>query len=137
MTLVPILFALFAALLLSFAAGRSLQDSGLLMSQQASRLLAMQRAQWRLDQAALIVAGQAAVAGMDQWAGTIETLPIVDNAELPDLPLQMQRVTVVGEGGSVRIRLQADFVVTDCDSEQDEPCMPRARQIAWRQLPPD
>lgn len=137
MSLMPSVFALFAALLFSFAASRSLQDNGLLMSQQTGRLLALQRAQVRLAQATDILAGATVDAQDDGWIGTVETLPSAADAELQGLPLMLQRVTVVGDGGAVQVRLQADFAVDGCDTALDGECVPRVRRIAWRQLPGD
>lgn len=146
MSLIPSLFALCATLLLMAASSRSVQDTGLIMSQQAERLLAMQRAQLRLVQAAEMLADPNAEFGAmseiedgeyGRWASMIETLPIATDAELPDLPLTLQRVTVTDDGRGARVRLQADFAVDGCESAHDEAYVPRVRRIAWRQLSPD
>ncbi len=146
MSLTPTLFALFTAMQFFIASGRLVQDSGLLMSQQAARLLALQRAEVKLAHAARRLADPHididAAAAIQVWSdddgdGSIETLPVAADAELEELPLTLQRVTVVGQQGGTRIRLQADFAVDGCESAHDDPCAPRVRRIAWRQLSPD
>lgn len=52
----PTLFALFATLLLTAASGRSVQDTDLMMSQHAARLLAAQQAELGLVQAVAMLA---------------------------------------------------------------------------------
>lgn len=141
MSLMPSLFALLAVLMLTASAGRLAQDASLLASQQADRLIALQRAEIALAHAAEFLAGDMASAadsgGNGDWDGMIETLPSADDAELGELPLELRRVTVSGAGGSARVRLQADFAVDLCESAYAEACVARVRRIAWRQLPSD
>lgn len=151
MSLLPSLIVFFAVLLFAAASGQQLRDAGLLASQQADRALAWRRAEAALGRsAASLSAGLAGMPdnvggdadrsdepdGFDDGPG-IETLPSAADSELGELPLRLQRVTAAGEAGMTRVRIQADYAIDGCESAHDEPCMPRVRRIAWRQLPPD
>lgn len=133
MSLLPTLFALLVILIYSAASSRIVQDGGLLLSQRADRLLALQRAETELAHAS----SRLAYGGNDALNATLEILPSAADAELDELPLLLHRVTVTGEAGSVRVRLQADYAVDGCESADDDDCVARVRRIAWRQLPFD
>ncbi len=133
MSLLPTLFALLVILVYGAASSRSVQDAGLLVSQRADRLLALQRAEAGLAHVADVLAH----GDGDPLNATLELLPSAADAELEELPLLLHRVTVTGEAGSAHIRLQADFAVDGCESAHDGDCVSRVRRIAWRQLPLD
>jgi len=138
MSLMPLVFALLTALLFSVGAGGIAQESRLSMAQLAARLLALQHAELLLTQAAdmLAVDGANGAGRSDpSWRGVIETLPVLQDASAADLPPVLQRVTVVGERGTARVRLQADFAVYGCGNGLDPACVARVARIAWRQLP--
>ncbi len=140
MSLTPSVFALLTALLFSVGAGVIAQESRLSMAQQAARLLAWQRAELLLTQAADMLAvdgANGAGRGDPSWRGDIEMLPVAQDGSESELPPMLQRVTVVGESGTVRVRLQVDFAVYGCESALDAACVPRVARLAWRQLPPD
>jgi Tfp pilus assembly protein PilX len=132
-SLLPSLFALLIILIYSAASSRIVQDDGLLVSQRADRLLALQRAETELAHAT----SQLAHGGNDALNAALEILPSAADAELDELPLLLHRVTVTGEAGSARVRLQADYAVDGCESAHDDDCVSRVRRIAWRQLPLD
>jgi hypothetical protein len=138
MSLTPSVFALLTALLFSVGAGGIAQESRLSMAQLAARLLALQHAELLLTQAAdmLAVDGANGTGRSDpSWRGVIETLPVLQDASAAALPPVLQRVTVVGESGTARVRLQADFAVYGCESALDPACVARVARLAWRQLP--
>lgn len=142
MSLLPSLVVLFAVLLLTLASGQQGRDAALLASQQADRQLAWRRAEAALAQSAAALAADAAGVPDPAPVGRdidtrIEMLPGAANAELGELPLNLQRVTATGEAGRTRVRLQADYAIDGCESAHDEGCRPRLRRIAWRQLLPD
>jgi hypothetical protein len=45
------------------------------------------------------------------------------------------RVTAAGESGRSLVRLQADYAIAGCEGAHDDPCTPRVRRIALRELP--
>ncbi len=137
MSLMPSIIALMVAMLFSAAARGLAQESGLAMSQQAARLMAFQLAEMRLAQAASLLLVDAPLDDDSRLPGSLETLPSASDAELQDLPLTLQRVTVVGKQGAIEVRLQADFAIDGCESAHDADCVPRVRRIAWRQLTAD
>ena len=65
----------------------------------------------------------------------VEQVPSADRGEIADLPLQLLRVTATGESGRSLVRLQADYAVDGCEDPDDDPCTPRVRRIAVRELP--
>lgn len=137
MSLMPSIIAFVVALLFSVAARGVAQESSLAMSQQAARLMAFQLAEVRLAQVASLLSASEPADDDIQALGSVENVLSSPSAELQDLPLTMQRITVVGASGVIQVRLQADFVVDGCESAHDVGCVPRVRRIAWRQLPAD
>jgi hypothetical protein len=133
LSLLPSLFALLVILVYGAASSRSVQDAGLLVSQRADRLLALQRAEAELAHVANVLARD----DSGPLNTTLELVPSAADAELEELPLLLHRVTVIGEAGSARIQLQADYAVDGCESAHDDTCVSRVRRIAWRQLPLD
>lgn len=132
MSLVPAVFVLLGALLYSFASSRVVNDNGLLMSQQQDGLLAQLHAEIQLARWARVLAAPAAEPAGDR-GGSIDSVPSAVVDGWPSLPPTLQRVTVIGDAGHARVRLQADFAIDGC--AQEEACVTRVRRIAWRQLP--
>lgn len=131
MSVFPALVTLVLVMMLVMSSLRVTQDTGLATAQLNDAQLARQRAEGALLRAAsLLASGESVIAAV-----SIEQLEISGQAELGDLPLQLHRVTAVGQGHQARIRLQADYVIDGCESEHDDPCAPRVRRIAWRELP--
>lgn len=120
-------------LLYGAASSRSVQDAGLLVSQRADRLLALQHAEAELAHVATVLAQD----DIGPLNATLELVPSAADAELEELPLLLHRVTVIGEAGSARVRIQADYAVDGCESADDDACVSRLRRIGWRQLPLD
>ncbi len=130
MSLFPALASMLLVMMLAVSSVRVVQDAGLLAAQRRDAHMARQRADLVLHRMAAALAAEEPTA--DEAA--IEEVPTSDQAELGDLPLLLHRVTVTGRGHQARVRLQADYAVDGCESEDDEPCVPRVKRIAWREL---
>lgn len=136
MSLLPALMAMLAVMLAAAGASLLVRDGGLAAAQHADRQLARLRADAALGRAAAIY-GQAdaeRAAAADE-ALIVEQVPSADRGEIADLPLQLLRVTATGESGRSLVRLQADYAVDGCEDPDDDPCTPRVRRIAVRELP--
>lgn len=131
----PAMVTLLVVMLLSALSARIAQDTGLSAAQRIDRQMARQRAESALQLAAAALgAGEPASHDASSDA-SIEEVVLSELAELADLPLILQRVTATGHGLHARVRLQADYAVDGCESADDDPCLPRVRRIAWRELP--
>lgn len=136
MSLLPALMAMLAVMLAAAGASVIVRDGGLIAVQHVDRQLARQRAEAALRRAAAIH-GQADADGTatDEEAVMVEYVPSADRGEIADLPLQLLRVTATGESGHSLVRLQADLAVDGCEDAGGDPCTPRVRRIAVRELP--
>ncbi len=131
MSLFPSLVALMVVMMLALSSARLSQDAAMSAAQRMDRQLARHRGELALRRAAAaLAAGEPS--GSDVSS---EEVPISGQAELGDLPLVLHRVTAIGAGQQVNVRVQADFAIDGCDSADDDPCSPRVRLIAWRELP--
>jgi hypothetical protein len=144
MSLLPALIAMLAVTLAAAAAAFIVRDGGLATARHIDRQLAHQRAETALGRAAVVFGvpldGVTAVTEIDgpvlaAGAVTVELVASADRGEIADLPLQLMRVTATGESGRSLVRLQADYAVDGCEAAHDDPCTPRVRRIALRELP--
>ena len=131
MSLLPALMTLVVVMMLAVSSARLAQDAGLLVAQRVDGQLARLHADHALRRAADHLSAHAAASNQV----VVEEVAISEQAELSDLPLQLYRVTVASQGHQTLIRLQADYALVGCDSEEDAPCTPRVRRVAWRELP--
>lgn len=131
MSLLPASVTLVVVMMLAAASARVAQDAGLSSALRLERQLARQRADFRLRR----IAAKLAVEESESGDVSIEEVAVSEQAELGDLPQVLHRVTVIGQAFQGRIRLQADYALDGCESEDDDPCAPRVRRIAWRELP--
>ncbi len=131
MSLFPAIVTLLVVMLLAAASARISQDTGLAAAQRMDSHMARQRAEIALQHAAAAL-GTGEPVPSD---ALVEEVALCEQAELGDLPLVLQRVTATGYGHQARVRLQADYAVDGCESADEEPCLPRVRRIAWRELP--
>lgn len=131
MSLFPALVTLMVVMLLAVSSARISQDTGLAAAQRIDRQMARQRAEIALQRAA---AALGAVEPVSNDA-LVEEVTLSEQSELGDLPPILHRVTASGYGRQVSIRLQADYAVDACESADDDPCLPRVRRVAWRELP--
>jgi hypothetical protein len=123
---------LLVVLMLAASSARIAQDAGLSAAQRMDLQLARQRADRALRRAAFALAsGDGSVSEVD-----ISDVAISEQAELGDLPMLLYRLTVTSHGYQSSIRVQADYVLDGCESEEEDPCTPRVRRIAWRELSP-
>jgi Tfp pilus assembly protein PilX len=132
MSFFPAIVALLVVMMLAASSARIAQDAGLSAAQRMDLQLARHRADRALRRAAI------ALVNSDSPASdvVIDELTISEQAELGDLPLLLYRLTVSGQGHQASVRVQADYVLDGCESEEDDPCTPRVRRIAWRELLP-
>jgi Tfp pilus assembly protein PilX len=138
MSLLPALLALCAVMLAVAGAARMVRDGGLATAQHVDHQLAWVRAETALRRTATRFAQADALA--DDFAAadaavTVEEVLSSDQGEIADLPLYLLRVTAAGESGRSRVRLQADYAIDGCEGAHDDPCTPRMRRIALRELP--
>ncbi len=137
MSLLPALLAMVAVVLAAAGAASIVRDGGLAQSRHADHQLARMRAEAALRRAAAGLGETHAAADSLARADAairIDEVASSDTAELADLPLQLLRVTATGESGRIRVRVQADYAIDGCESAHDDPCTPRVRRIAWREL---
>ena len=132
MSLLPAIVALLVVMWFATSSGRVVQDAGLSVAERTDRELARQQAEFALRRAAEALVNDEALSG----EVSVDEVPVSEHAELGDLPLTLQRLTATGQSHQSRIRLQADYAIDGCESEHDDPCQPRVRRIAWRELPP-
>ena len=132
MSLLPAIVMLLVVMMLAASSARVVQDAGLSTALRTDRDLARQHAEMALRRAATSLADGDAPDG----DVSVDEVPVSELAELGDLPLTLYRLTVTGQTHQSRIRLQADYAVDGCESEHDDPCQPRVRRIAWRELSP-
>jgi hypothetical protein len=140
MSLLPALLALCAVMLAVAGAARMVRDGGLVTAQHVDHQLARARAETALRRTATRFAQAEALAddpAVADGAGTVtvEEVPSSDQGEIADLPLHLLRVTAAGESGRSLVRLQADYAIDGCEGAYDDPCTPRVRRIALRELP--
>ena len=131
MSLFPALMALVIVMMLSASSARLAQDAGLSMAQHAD----VQRARLQADQALRRAAADLPTHGDSANQVAVEEVAISEQAELSDLPLYLHRVTAESQSHQAMIQLQADYALTGCEGEEDVPCVPRVRRVAWRELP--
>lgn len=136
MSLLPALIAMLAVMLAAAGASVLVRDGALVAAQHVDRQLARQRAEAALGRTAAVY-GQAYADGTatDDESVMVEYVPSADRGEIADLPLQLLRVTAIGENGRSLVRLQADLAVDGCEDADEDSCMPRVRRIAVRELP--
>lgn len=136
MSLVPALIAMLVVLLVTTGSAFLSQDSLLAAGRRADRQLALERAEAMLQHEAAVMAGQTDADG-DGDDPAVEHADIRSSpfTELNELPLVLHRLTAVGRGRQVTVRLQADYAIDGCVSAYDDGCQPRLRRIAWRELP--
>lgn len=134
MSLVPALIAMLVVLMVTTGSAFLSQDSLLAAGRRADRQLALERAEAMLQHEAAVLAGQTDGDGGDPAVehADIRSSPFT---ELNELPLVLHRLTAVGRGRQVMVRLQADYAIEGCVSAYDDGCQPRLRRIAWRELP--
>lgn len=130
MSLFPALVTLLIVMMLAVSSARVSQDAGLSAAQRMQAQLARQRAESALRRAVSnLVANEIVASDV-----SVEQVDISGQAELGDLPMQLHRVTAIGQVHQTSVRLQADYAIDGCASGDDDPCTPRVRRIAWREL---
>lgn len=131
MSLFPALITLVIVMMLAAVSARFAQDAGLSAAERMGNQLTRLQADVALQSASTKLPAQ----GITSTEVVVEQIAISGQAELSDLPMELQRMTVVSQGHQSRIRLQADYVLEGCESAYDDPCTPRVRRVAWRELP--
>ena len=130
MTVFPALVTLLIVMMLAVSSARISQDAGLSAAQRMNGQLARQRAERALRRGVdKLMVNETAESDV-----TIEQVAISGQAELGDLPMQLYRVTAIGQVHQNSVSVQADYAIDGCASEDDDPCTPSVRRIAWREL---
>lgn len=140
MSLLPSTLAVMMVVLLAGASSQLVEDAALSSTQLMHRQLAMARAGARLS-----VGSAALAAHLQQQADTdgatilsvpdlvVEQIKPDDGAELGDLPMDLYRLTSTGRTAQTIVKLQADYAMNPCDTEQGG-CITGIRRVAWRSL---
>lgn len=130
MNLLPGLIALMIVMLLSTASSRLVADGTWSAVQRFERVKVRERAERSLLQAAEALA----IGASTDTGVVVERVASSPTAEPGELPLLLYRVTAAVRGRTSTVKLQADYAVDGCESPYDDPCRPRVRRIAWREL---
>jgi hypothetical protein len=163
MSFLPSVLVSTMVMLLASASAQLVRDTALSQAQWEQQQQAMSRAELLLMQSAsdLLTTVNEQAGGEPDPAQEVlvEQIPVSPSAELSDLPLSIFRISAVGRMSQLSVRLQADYVIDACDTDDEDKeertqkentnknkkdneangnqaitCTPRIRRIAWRRL---